>query len=56
MVGSGAVVIWGFLGFLDGGGLRASSLVGFRFGMGGGCGDGDDARFLGEVEFEMTRV
>jgi hypothetical protein len=57
MVGSEAAVVWVFLGFLDGVGLDASSsAVGFRFGMGVGCGDGDDARFMREVEFEMTRI
>jgi hypothetical protein len=57
MLGSEAAVIWVFLGFLDGVGLdAASSVVGFRFGMGIGRGDGDDARFMGEVEFEMTRI
>jgi hypothetical protein len=60
MVGSEDAVIWGFLGFLTSFGLDTSSLaVGFRFGMGFGCGDGDDAVvsiLMGEVEFEMTRV
>ena len=33
-----------------------SSVVDFRFGIAFGVGDGDDAGFWGEVEFEMTRI
>jgi hypothetical protein len=53
MVGSEAVVIWGFLGFLDGVGLDASSsMMVFLFGMSVMVMMQD----FGEVKFEMTRV